>query len=65
VAGKKQHELWAETLRDIGILLFVFGPLDTLLRSQHGTRQDWLIAAGIAALGLMFIVVGVILGSES
>jgi hypothetical protein len=57
--AKQRYELWAEAIRDVGILLFVFAPLDTLFRSGHGTSLDWLIAVGIAGLGLLSIEVGV------
>ena len=64
VAGKQSYELWAEAIRDVGILLFVFAPLDTLLKSGHGSRIDWLIAGSVAVLGLIFIAVGVKMGAE-
>jgi len=57
--AKKRYELWAEALRDIGILFFVFAPLDTLLRSGRGTAVDWMIAAGIAVIGLSLIELGI------
>lgn len=57
--AKKRYELWAEALRDIGILFFVFAPLDTLLRAGHGTAVDWIVAAGIAIIGLLLIEVGI------
>ncbi len=57
--AKPRYELWAEAIRDVGILLFVFAPLDTLFRAGHGTSLDWLIALGIAGLGLLSIEVGV------
>ncbi len=46
--AKQRHELWAEAIRDIGILLLVFAPLDTLFRAGRGTWVDWLIALGVA-----------------
>jgi len=64
VARKQAYELWAEAIRDVGILFFVFGPLDTLLRGGRGTRVDWLIALGIAILGLLLIAVGIKMESE-
>ena len=60
----RKHELVGETLRDIGILLVVFAPLDTLLRSDYGTRKDWLIAVGIAVLGSVLIFIGIQVGSD-
>ena len=61
--SEKRHELWAEALRDIGILFFVFAPLETLLRKERG-GWDWLIAGAIATLGLLFIEKGVRMGTE-
>jgi len=62
--GKKRHELWAEAIRDVGILLLVFGPLDTLFRAGRGTWPDWLIALGVALLGLPLIGIGVKIEAE-
>ncbi len=56
--SKKRHELWAEAIRDIGVVFFVFAPLETLLRKERGGWVDWLIAAAIAILGLLFIEKG-------
>ena len=63
--GKKRHELWAEAIRDIGILFFVFAPLETLLRKDGGGWLDWLMAAAIAILGLLFIEKGVRMGTDT
>ncbi len=63
MAGKQRHELWAEAVRDIGILLFVFGPLDTVIREKNGP-WDWLLAGAIALLGLALIYVGVNLEAD-
>ena len=57
--AKRRHELWAEAIRDVSILLLVFAPLDTLFRAGHGTRLDWLIALGVALLGLLLIAIGI------
>ncbi len=60
MGSKNRHELWAEAIRDIGILFFVFAPLDTLLRISFGTGDwHWLIAVGVAVLGLLLIEKGV------
>ncbi|MGB6474872.1 MAG: hypothetical protein WBF04_12515 [Candidatus Sulfotelmatobacter sp.] len=63
MAGKKSSELFAEVLRDIGILFFVFAPLDTLVKSGHLTQIDWVIAGGIAVAGLVLIDIGIRMGS--
>lgn len=68
MSDKKRHELWAEAIRDIGILFFVFAPLETLLRISFGTWDwHWLIAVGVAILGLLLIEKGVRMevGSET
>jgi LPXTG-motif cell wall-anchored protein len=64
VGGRQQYELWAEVLRDMGILFFVFAPLDTLLKTGRGNETDWLIAIAIAIIGLLFILVGIKIGTE-
>ncbi len=63
--AKQRHELWAEAIRDIGILLLVFAPLDTLFRAGRGTWVDWLIALGVALLGLLLIAIGIRMESET
>jgi hypothetical protein len=62
--GNKRHELWAEALRDVGILFLVFAPLETLLRKERGSWLDWLVAGTIATLGLLLIEKGVRMGTE-
>jgi len=62
--AKPRHELRAEAIRDIGILLAVFGPLDTvIIKAKQGDWQDWLVALLIAVLGLLLIIEGI--GMES
>lgn len=63
--AKQRHELWAEAIRDIGTLLLVFAPLDTLFRAGHGTWKDWLIAFAVALLGLLLIAVGIRMESDT
>lgn len=62
--GKKVSELVAEVMRDVGILLFVFGPLDTLLKSGYGTKADWEITSGVALFGLILIGFGIRIGAQ-
>lgn len=62
--GRQQYELWGEVLRDVGILFFVFAPLDTLLKTGRGTATDWLIAIAIAVIRLLFIFIGIKIGAE-
>ena len=65
MSERQPHELWAEAIRDIGILLFVFAPLDTLLKSGRGTWTDWLIAGAIAVGGLLLVLGGVRMETNS
>ncbi len=65
LVAKERHELWAEAIRDIGILMLVFAPLDTLLRARSGTWMDWLLAVVIGTLGLLLIEKGVRMESET
>jgi hypothetical protein len=55
VAGKQRYELWGEALRDIGILLLVFVPLEFLVRNGQVTRTHWWIALGFVIFGLLLI----------
>ena len=64
MGGRQQYELWAEVLRDMGILFFVFAPLDTLLKTGRGNETDWLIAMAVAIIGLLFIFIGIRMGSD-
>ena len=45
--------------------MFVFGPLETLLRSGHADWKDWLIAFAVAIMGLLLIVKGVRMETET
>ena len=60
--AKERHELWAEAIRDIGILFLVFAPLDTLIMLDNRHWWDWLIALGLAVGGLLLIEKGVRMG---
>lgn len=62
VERKEPHQLWAEAIRDVGILFFVFGPLDTILKGDEG--QNWLLASLIAFLGILLVTEGVRKESE-
>jgi hypothetical protein len=59
VAEKKRYQLWAESIRDIGILFLVFAPLDTLILGERGKWLDWLIATLVAVVGYLLIEKGV------
>ena len=62
--AKQRYELWAESMREIGILLLVFSVLDPLLLKEHGGWKDGLVAFGFAILGLALIVKGVRMESD-
>jgi hypothetical protein len=65
VAGKHAYEIWGESLREVGILLLVFGPLDTVFKGGQGSLKDWLIAGAVALVGLILILIGVRMESET
>jgi hypothetical protein len=62
---KQRFELWAEAIRDIGILFLVFAPLDTLLFASQRRWWEWLIAVGIAIAGYALVEKGVRMESET
>jgi hypothetical protein len=62
--AKPKSELYAETLREIGLLMVVFAPLDILFRAEHGTLSDWITAGTVAIVGLIFIEIGVRMEAE-
>ena len=62
MAERERHELWAEAIRDIGILFLVFAPLDTLIMTDKKHWWDWPIAIGLAIVGLLLIEKGVRIG---
>lgn len=62
VSGKRAS-LWAEAIRDIGILLLAFGPLDLLLTRAHLTAGSWILSSIFVILGLVLIEIGVRIGS--
>jgi hypothetical protein len=64
VDGKAKHLLWAEAIRDIGILFLVFAPLDTLVMWEGRHWWEWLIALGVAITGVLLLRKGVKMESE-
>jgi len=48
--AKPLHELTGEVAKEVGILLAVFAPLDTLFRTEKGTSLDWLVSSGLCFL---------------
>jgi len=57
--NRQRVVLWAESIRDIGILLLVFGPLDVLLAAAHLTRSSWLLSLGFVIFGVLLIEIGI------
>ena len=58
---RKAQRLPGESIRDIGILVVVFGPLDAFFQKE---RPSILLLALVVAGGLLFIGLGVILEAE-
>jgi hypothetical protein len=58
---RKAQRLLGETIRDIGILVFVFAPLDAFFQRE---RPGWFPLAFVVACGLLFIAVGIMLEAK-
>ncbi len=58
IRGKKAVQLVGETLRDVGILVLVFGPLDAFFQTEQVSGG---VVSLLAALGLSLIGVGIII----
>lgn len=58
------RDINAEWLREIGILLVVFGPLEALLKGASPHAADFIIASAIVAIGGVSLVVGTRMGKE-
>ena len=56
----KARQLFGETMRDIGILISVFAPLDAFFQRE---RPGWLPLGSVVACGLLFIAAGIMLGA--
>ncbi len=54
---RKRYELLGETLREIGILILVFVPLDILL--QPNAAPHWWIIVIFVGIGFILIVLGI------
>jgi hypothetical protein len=52
------------TTREIGILLFVFGPLEALLKSDSPSDANFYWAFGSVLFGFILIVMGIALEGE-
>jgi len=58
---RKARWLFGETLRDIGILVFVFGPLDAFFQRD---RSDSPVLATMIAVGLLLIAAGIMIEAK-
>lgn len=60
--ARGRYELWGESLREIGVLLLVFVPVDVLVEmlkdSHFNTHEHWIELSGAAVLGLILVLVG-------
>jgi hypothetical protein len=54
-----QLKVWGETLRELGILFFVFGPLDAGLNASHITHNELSWAMGFMIGGAIMALVGI------
>lgn len=61
--AKPRYELWGESLRELGVLVLVFVPLDVLVELfRNGQRPDtrhWSIVTAFAVSGLLMMFIGV------
>jgi hypothetical protein len=58
------RDMNAESLREIGVLLVVFGPLEALLKGASPHAVDFIIASAIVAGGGVSLLVGTWMGKE-
>jgi hypothetical protein len=55
---RRVAQLAGETLRDVGILVLVFGPLDAFVQPDRPVAG---VASLLAAVGLLLIVAGIMI----
>ncbi len=53
--ARHRYELWGESLREIGVLLVVFVPLENLIRAG---KPNWENVVVFSVIGLILILVG-------
>jgi hypothetical protein len=58
------RDINAESLREIGVLLVVFGPLEGLLKGASPHAVDFVIALSIVMIGGVFLAAGTHMGKE-
>ena len=61
-AGKLK--LWGQTLREVGILFFVFGPLDAGLNASHVTNNELSWGIGFMIGGAIMALAGMEMESK-
>ena len=61
--AKPRYELWGESLREFGVLILVFVPLDVLVEyvgvGQRPDARHWMIITAFALAGLLCMALGV------
>ncbi len=61
--AKPRYELWGESIRELGVLILVFVPLDVLLeyvrREQRPDVHHWLTIIGFGIAGILLMILGV------
>ena len=61
--AKPRYELWGESLREFGVLILVFVPLDVLVEylgvGQRPDTRHWTIITAFAVAGLFCMALGV------
>ncbi len=55
----RKLKLWGETLRDVGILFFVFGPLDAGLNASRISHGELSWGIGFMIFGGIMVLIGV------
>jgi len=61
--SRPRYELWGESVRELGVLILVFVPLDILVdyfrNGQHPDAHHWWVISVFALTGVLLMVVGV------
>jgi hypothetical protein len=65
VDAKRRHNLRGEAIRDIGILLFVFVPLDIIVQHMLTSWWHWVLLFVVGCgFSLVLIELGVRMGAD-
>jgi hypothetical protein len=59
VDRKKRHEAVGEVLRELGVLMLIFVPLDVIFKSERFTTLDLALAFGALVAGPILIEIGI------